>query len=511
MHDAAALDPQTQRQHAPVVWRGRLPDSLSDWRRRLDALARSQGWPVAPWAGVAEGLVCLASTMRRPGLGRWTLLAVNPLAELRAGPDAASIRERVDGGWREVATFEDPFEGLEALLQPAQGVARPWSADGPPFAGGALGVVGYGCRAALEALSDDTPRWGEPESWWGLYDTFLAHDHHTHESWVVSWGMTSWDAPPDRDLAHRRVARWRRALETPSPLGEAAHLQRRRDAQPWSLRFEPSIDEASHATALSEILEGILAGRCYQVCHTFPMQASRPPQVRASDIFEALQARTPAPFAALLAPGGPLALAGASPERFLRVRGRCLEARPMKGTRRRDPLNPDRDAEAIASLRVSVKDQAENVMIVDLMRNDLGRVCELGSVRVPELFTVETYAAVHQMTSTITGRLREGASAVDVLRAGFPPGSMTGAPKVEAMRMIEALEIGPRGWYSGVLGHVGWDGDLDLSVVIRTALVSDTHVTWHVGGGVVADSSLSDEWLEALSKGPRALTGELSD
>ena len=144
-------------------------------------------------------------------------------------------------------------------------------------------------------------------------------------------------------------------------------------------------------------------------------------------------------------------------------------------------------------------------MIVDLMRNDLGRVCELGSVRVPALFTIETYARVHQMTSTITGTLRSEISACDAIRACFPPGSMTGAPKVEAMRLLGGLEIGPRGWYSGVLGHVGFTRDLDLSVIIRSALVSADQIAWHVGGGIVADSTLDEEWREALDKGPLVL------
>ncbi len=177
----------------------------------------------------------------------------------------------------------------------------------------------------------------------------------------------------------------------------------------------------------------------------------------------------------------------------------------MKGTRPRAVHDPSADHALAMELRHSVKDRAENVMIVDLMRNDLGRVCVLGSVRVPELFTIEQHATVHQMTSTIEGELRADVSSVEAIGAGFPPGSMTGAPKVEAMKLLQSLEIGERGWYSGVLGYVGWDGDVDLSVVIRTALLTDQSVSWHVGGGVVADSTREGEWAEALTKGPHGL------
>jgi para-aminobenzoate synthetase component 1 len=223
--------------------------------------------------------------------------------------------------------------------------------------------------------------------------------------------------------------------------------------------------------------------------------------VTARGLFEALAARRPAPFAALLVPGGPVALASASPERFLEVRGGVARARPMKGTRGRVE-DPEQDARVGAELLASEKDRAENLMIVDLMRNDIGRVCRPGSVEVPALFTLEGHARVWQLTSTIEGVLSPGVSAWGLLRACFPPGSMTGAPKVEAMRLLERLEPGPRGWYSGVVGYVDVRGEVDLSVVIRSAVVSGREVAWHVGGGVVADSTAQGEWDESREKCP---------
>jgi anthranilate/para-aminobenzoate synthase component I len=272
------------------------------------------------------------------------------------------------------------------------------------------------------------------------------------------------------------------------------------------LGLAPSLSSDEHRAALAQILGWIGAGDLYQACFTYPMWAARPPELDARAMFAALRAMSPAPFAALVVPGGPLSLAGASPERFLQVRGRVAQARPMKGTRPRleDPLQDDAQRQ---DLRDSLKDRAENVMIVDLMRNDLGRVCTLGSVCVPDLFTVETYRAVHQMTSTVRGTLAPDAHALDAVRACFPPGSMTGAPKVAAMQRLQTLETSPRGWYSGALGYLGFDGDADLCVVIRSALLSQDRLAWHVGGGIVADSDFEAEWLESLSKCPPALRG----
>jgi para-aminobenzoate synthetase component 1 len=216
-------------------------------------------------------------------------------------------------------------------------------------------------------------------------------------------------------------------------------------------------------------------------------------------LYEDLVAAHPAPFAAYLEGPG-FAIASCSPERFLKRRGDLVEARPIKGTVARggDAAADDAQRQWLAS---STKDRAENVMIVDLMRNDLGRVAAIGSVCVPELFALEPYASVWQMVSTVQAQLRPGCGIDQLLRACWPPGSMTGAPKVKAMEIIEALEPFRRGWYAGSIGYLDCRGNMDLSVIIRTAVITDGRAMLQLGGAIVADSDPAAEWAETVAKG----------
>lgn len=258
--------------------------------------------------------------------------------------------------------------------------------------------------------------------------------------------------------------------------------------------FESPRLKAWHAQAVTAIHEAIASGRLYQLCLTFPVRFS-PPKDSAA-LFAALLARNPVDHAAWVSLPD-FELLSASPERFLSVRGREALLRPMKGTRRLDEASTE---QALRELGESIKDRAENVMITDLARNDLGRVCVPGSVRVDALFEVERYASVAQMTSTIRGELGEGLDVWDALAAAFPPGSMTGAPKIEACRMIRELEEGPRGLYGGVLGWVEPDGDAEFSVVIRSLQSRGGEARWDIGGGIVHDSQVESEWDEAWAK-----------
>jgi anthranilate/para-aminobenzoate synthase component I len=491
------LDPTVFMQAISPPSTPELLDALSRW-----AVQSGAAWD--PVAGTAAGVVCLDSSLLADGLGRWTIAAALPLAE-------AVCHEG-----------DDPFAAVGALVGPVRTVA----ATDLPFCGGAIGVWGYGCRGAAGAGVWDAPEQGEPHAWWGFYDTFVAVDRLTGRAWIASWGLTTPKAVPDAALAQERMDGVRDALAggpLPSASGTASSCVASsptgatfigsgstagsRSASTGSAstssgprtRVQPTLDPSRHEQVITAILEDIGNGEYYQACATYAM--SGPRHGTALDLVLTLRARTPAPFAAFLAPGRGLCLAGASPERFVDLRSGRIHARPMKGTRPRG-ATPAEDLRLRAGLRKSEKDRAENVMIVDLMRNDLGRVCEIGSVRVPALYTVETYATVHQLTSTITGRLRAEVPPWELARACFPPGSMTGAPKLRAMERLAELEAGPRGWYSGVVGYVDVRGDMDLSVVIRTALVSEREVRWHVGGGIVADSTPDDEWQESLDKCP---------
>jgi para-aminobenzoate synthetase component 1 len=271
--------------------------------------------------------------------------------------------------------------------------------------------------------------------------------------------------------------------------------------------LQPSITVADYGAAFDRVQAYIAAGDCYQVNLTFPLTA-RLVQGNALDLYAALQARQGVGFGAYVDLGGPV-LVSRSPELFVRLDGRGrIEARPMKGTAPRD-ADPVEDARLAEALRASGKDRAENLMIVDLLRNDIARLCQVGSVKVPELFAVESYATVHQMVSRITGQLVEQGSLAGVMAALFPCGSITGAPKLRAMEIIAEVEPEPRGAYCGAIGWMAPGGAACFSVAIRTLTVDGGWVRLNVGGGVTHDSTATGEWEEALWK-TRFVRGLLS-
>jgi len=266
-----------------------------------------------------------------------------------------------------------------------------------------------------------------------------------------------------------------------------------------------SLDESDYIAAVEEIRGEIAAGNVYQANLTqrIDLECGESPRFEDADLawslYRGLRRLSPAPFASYLELPE-VAIVSSSPERFLSLdRSGAAESRPIKGTRPRG-ATPDEDARLAKELAESAKDRAENLMIVDLVRNDLGRVCEPGSIEVTELMAIESYATVFQMVSSVTGRLRPACDAVELIRASFPPGSMTGAPKIAAMRIIDGLEPVRRGIYSGALGYLDVCGGMDLSVVIRTLLVREGRIHLHSGGAVVTDSDPRAEYHEALDK-----------
>jgi anthranilate/para-aminobenzoate synthase component I len=289
------------------------------------------------------------------------------------------------------------------------------------------------------------------------------------------------------EQADASIAAMRQALATPPPPMPTPRL---------ALQTDLRAQRAWHAAAVSTILHAIDEGRVYQACLTFPLWFAPLPSLLPA--YLALRSASPGDFGAYVRLGD-LTLASSSPERFLSVDGRRVWSRPMKGTRPRGASAAE-DAAARAALTTSEKDRAENVMIVDLVRNDLGRVCEIGSVAVPELYAIESYETVHQMTSTIEGRLRDAIGPFGLLAAAFPPGSMTGAPKIAACTLLAGLESAPRQAYSGTIMALGYDGRHTMSVVIRTLQQVGGRLRYDVGGGIVADSTPDAEWDEALAK-----------
>ena len=439
----------------------------------------------------------LDSSLPSARLARWSFAGADPWAVLRVRGERCELdvlraaRPGLAPGRRTLR--EDPLALLRALLPPPPEL----TGAAPPFAGGAVGCFGYELGAAFEGLPVLAPdELGLPDAVLLLVDRVLAQDLATGALFALGLGVGE-DAEQARRRAEAAADELARASE---PQGAASTPAR--TAQPAAVGVAPpprpaDEGEGDYCKAIARILEEIAAGNVYQACLT-----RRVAHAFAGDpfaLYTELRRINPAPFACYFElPEA--AIAGSSPERFLRVEpdGR-VESRPIKGTRPRggDPVSDER---ARRALLASEKDRAENLMIVDLVRNDLGRVCEIGSVGVPELMAVEDYASVFHLVSTVTGRLRAGCDALDALRAAFPPGSMTGAPKHAAMRLLGRLEPARRGFYSGAAGYLDARGGADLAVVIRTLVVAGGSAWWHTGGGIVADSQPRAEWLETLAK-----------
>lgn len=265
------------------------------------------------------------------------------------------------------------------------------------------------------------------------------------------------------------------------------------------LQFQPGVSSADFIHMVERAQRYIAAGDIYQVNLSYPWHAEWPPEADALALYLKLRAISPAPHAAFMQLAGTTVLS-ASPELFLRMQGSRIATRPIKGTRPRFATDPARDTAAVRELTTSPKERAELLMITDLERNDLGQVCEFGSVSVPELWRVESYAQVFHLVSTVTGTLRPHVDHVDAFRACFPGGSITGAPKKRASEIIAELEPHPRGLYTGAIGWFGFDGRSQWNIAIRTAVQKDNQITFHVGSGIVADSIPQHEYEETLHK-----------
>ncbi|MDN8604987.1 chorismate-binding protein [Corynebacterium ureicelerivorans] len=340
-----------------------------------------------------------------------------------------------------------------------------------PFTGGVIGYLGYEC-AELTMPITLHHRSHYPDAYFVRPQSFIVYDHQAEVAHLCALAGEGSEALLDRLEAALESAAGDGAGTGGASIGEGS----------WS--------NPDYLGSIERAQELLHAGESYEVCLTDTYTAPA-----AGDIYRQLREHNPAPYAAHLVFDG-VEVASASPERFLTVRGREVEAKPIKGT-----VAADQDPAQL----FDAKTRAENLMIVDLLRNDLSRVCQPGTVRVPGLMQVESYATVHQLVSTITGRLREGCTAVDAVRATFPPGSMTGAPKLRTCEIIDELETSPRGVYSGALGYFGFDGQADLSVVIRTAVRAGNTVTVGAGGAIVLASDPESELAERNLKAQSVL------
>ena len=433
-----------------------------------------------PWPILFE------SALHREHVGRFSFLTADPFQKFDLPR----------------ATFgTDPLAALAAELAHYSAASVPGL---PPFQGGLAGLLSYEAGHTWEQLP--RPRIHEfpvSEIALGIYDWVLAWDHQADRAWLISQGFPEADPLRRQARAGQRIQQIRQLLRAPPatrwspslPILNLADL-----APQFPIADHPHVTsnfkKQQYLATVQQAIDYIYAGDVFQV--NLAQRLLTPLQDDPLELYARLRSRNAAPFAGYFE-HPEWVIASASPERFVRIAEREVETRPIKGTRRRQ-LIPEADLFTGDELRESEKDLAENVMIVDLLRNDLSRVCQPGSIRVPQLCEVETYETVQHLVSEVRGELRAGLTPFDLLAAAFPGGSITGAPKVRAMEIIAELEPTARGPYCGSLCYVGFDGQMDSSILIRTFTISQGWIQFPVGGGIVAQSDPDSEYQETLHK-----------
>ena len=412
----------------------------------------------------APGAILLDSAKPAAERGRFDILSAWPQTTLRALPEerGEDFLQRLRDALATLGSAQLP-DGLEL-----------------PFAGGLIGYLSYDFGRRLEQLPtlavDDLHL---PDAHLGLYAWALISDHQCRTTQLV--------LHPSLEPSER--------LRLTSLFRQPGHPL----AGPFKLdaAMAPDLSPAQYRQAFERIQAYIAAGDCYQVNQTQRFRAPCHGDPWAA--YSALRKACPTPFSGFLTLEDGSAILSLSPERFIQVKDRHVETRPIKGTRLRDP-DPQRDAANGLELLASLKDRAENLMIVDLLRNDLGRTCTIGSVRVPELFQLESYPNVHHMVSAVVGELAEGKDCLDLIGGSFPGGSITGAPKIRSMQIIDELEPTRRALYCGSLLYLDVRGQMDSSITIRSLLIKDGQVSCWGGGAIVADSQWEDEYAESVFK-----------
>jgi para-aminobenzoate synthetase component 1 len=452
----------------------------------------------------------LDSGMDPKRLGRYSFLGSEPFLVMTSrGSEVTLLR-----GQEHEVQCGNPFDTMGKLLEAYELDHCPAPV---PFLGGAVGYFGYDLCQFIECLpSTAIDDLGLPESYFAFYDTIMAFDHLEGRVYLVATGFPELEEGQRLSRARMKLEEMKgwlcsnhsvvavsRSLEQSQ---EEAKQSRDKDclattapldgAQKEEIKLKSNFAPEEYIEAVSRVREYIAAGDVFQVNLSQRLEADL--KVSPYELYKRLRAVNPAPFAGYLNLPG-VTIVSASPERFLKVQSDLVETRPVKGTR---PRGGDcaEDERLAYELTHSSKDRAENVMIVDLERNDLGRVCHYGTVKVTELAILETFPTVFHLTSTVTGRLRRGRTNVDLLKAAFPGGSITGAPKVRAMEIIDELEPTRRSVYTGSIGYLGFNEDMDINIVIRTFLIKEGKAYFQVGGGIIYDSDPEAEYVETLDK-----------
>jgi len=440
----------------------------------------------------------LDSGMDPQRLGRYSFLGSEPFLVMSSrGSEITLVR-----GQEHEVQHGNPFDAMGKLLE----IYKLDHCPAPiPFLGGAVGYFSYDLCHFIERLPstaiDDLKL---PESYFAFYDAVMAFDRLEGRAYLVATGFPETEERQRLRRARMRLEEMKDWLHAASPRQEASLPRKERSGEGEfqtiqenrRVLLKSNFTPEEYIKAVDRVREYIAAGDVFQVnlSQRFEADLKIPPY----ELYKRLRMVNPAPFASYLNFQG-VTIVSASPERFLKVQGDLVETRPIKGTRPRgrDPVEDERLAQELTH---STKDRAENVMIVDLERNDLGRVCRYGTVKVAELAILETFPTIFHLTSTIVGRLRRGKSNIDLLKATFPGGSITGAPKVRAMEIIDELEPTKRSVYTGSIGYLSFNEDMDINIVIRTFLIKEGKAYFQVGGGIIYDSDSEAEYMETLDK-----------
>jgi len=441
-----------------------------------------------------EGPAFLLESAEQGRMGRYSFLGFRPRAILRWS--GGTLSEWTGG---DIEAAAEPTRALEApdpYAAVSEYLARYRVADVegmPPFAGGAVGFFGFDLVRTVEPLGEPNPDpLGLPDMALMVTDSLVCFDHLRHELTVIAHAFV--DDADDVEPAYRRAVAT--IEDVRQRLRESVPSRPAKVRSPAAVAFESNMTRAQFEANVSRIIEYIRAGDAFQVVPS--QRFSAPAPAEAFSIYRGLRTINPSPYMYFLE-FGDFQIAGASPEPLLKVTGRGVETRPIAGTYPRGGSDEEDRCRGEELLR-DPKERAEHVMLVDLGRNDLGRVCEYGSVEVDELMAVETYSHLMHIVSQVSGRLREGVTAMDALRAALPAGTLSGAPKVRAMQIIDELEPHKRGSYGGAIGYLSFGGDLDTAIHIRTVVVKDGMVHVQAGGGTVADAKPDYEYEESVTK-----------
>lgn len=428
------------------------------------------------------GTVFLNSALPHPELARYSILAVEPFLTFSSQGSICRIRDAKG----EDTLFGNPWRILDDLLPRFELLED----TGFPFpAGGCFGYFGYELNRFSEPtlptrVTQNNP---VPDCWLGFYSSLLVHDHHENRTWIIATGLKA-DGDRSAVAAENEIERWERRVCGKILVPEAMANSNCRLAQ--------QLTREQYMNIVERAKRYIYGGDIYQV--NLANRFTTAWDSGGYSLFENLRQRSPAPFAAYIHCGD-LEIASSSPELFLRLSGQKVETRPIKGTRPRS-ANPQEDSRLAKELLASKKELAELLMITDLLRNDLGRFCEYGTVKVPDLHSLETYSQVHHLVSTVVGQMRQEVSHLQAVASAFPGGSITGAPKIRAMEIIHELEPIERGPYTGCIGYIGFNRESQLNIAIRTAVNREDQATFHAGAGIVADSDPASEYEETLAK-----------